>query len=227
MRLTGSFLVGILVAIIVVMIWRTVKVPLLIVWDRFAEKHFPLPAITHFYEKGLDGDPIGGMLPIALGMRVLIITETLEYSEETKDLFFVMVGASKKALEEEYPLFKLRSLAVEKRNSPLQYSSSLCGPNGELMEKCYKAWGKTQAVFNMNSRKKNVDLFLYDGGLAVDGKVINYTAMYLFDSTLPVTVEVLDKMGEKAPDDPAGETAAKTDIAKEADQERTDAVNAE
>lgn len=198
---TGSFFVGILVGIIIVMIWRSVKVPLLILWDRFAEKHFPLPAITHFYEEGLDGEMIGGLNPIQLGVRLLLITETLEYSEETKELFYIMADASKKALSEEYPLFELRSLAVEKRKSPVQFSSTLCGIDGEHFQKCVKAWNKTQAVHLMTSRVQNKDIFMYDGGLAVDGKVINYTAIYLFDSTLPVTVSVLEKVKQKQSED--------------------------
>jgi hypothetical protein len=196
-KITGSMVVGILVAIIVIMIWKTVQVPLLLLWDKFAAKHFPMPAIIHFYEKDLDGKNENGLLNIQLGMRVLIITETFEYSEETAPAFDVMVQASTDALKQEYPLFKLRYLAVKKRNAPIQYSSTLCGENGELMNKCYKAWMKTNAVFKMTAREKNKDMFLHDGGVEVDGEVINYTALYLFDNTLPVTVEVLDKMKNK------------------------------
>ena len=195
-KLTGSMFVGILAAIIVVMIWKSVQVPLLILWDKFAEKHFPLPPINHFYEEGLYGEEIGGLLPIQLGMRVLIITEFLDYSEETSHYFYKMIEASTAALKEEYPLFKLRWLAVRKRKSPIQYSNTLCGENGENISKCYKAWLKTEAVFKMTAREKNKDLFLYDGGIVVDDKIVNYTAMYLFDSTLPVTVAVLDNMKE-------------------------------
>ena len=73
---TGSLIVAILVAVIIILLWKTFQVPLMILWDKFAEKHFPLPKITHFYEEGLEGDPVGGLMAIALGMRVLIITET-------------------------------------------------------------------------------------------------------------------------------------------------------
>ena len=188
---TGSLIVAILVAVIVVLLWKTFQVPLLILWDRFAEKHFPLPKINHFYEEGLDGEPVGGLMAIALGMRVLIITETYEYTDERRDVFFKMVEASAEALKEQYPMFRLRYLAVRKRKSPLQYSSTLCGEDGELIAKCYKSWGRTQAVYQMSSREKNRDLFLYDGGMSVNGETINYTAFYLFDQTLPVTVDVL------------------------------------
>jgi hypothetical protein len=181
-KLTGSMFVGILAAIIVVMIWKSVQVPLLILWDKFAES--------------LYGEEIGGLLPIQLGLRVLIITEFLDYSEETSHYFYKMIEASTAALKEEYPLFKLRWLAVRKRKSPIQYSNTLCGENGENISKCYKAWLKTEAVFKMTAREKNKDLFLYDGGIVVDDKIVNYTAMYLFDSTLPVTVAVLDNMKE-------------------------------
>ena len=191
---TGSYFVGILVSIIIVMLWKTFQVPLLILWDKFAAKHFPLPEIKHFYEKDLKGKDDNGLWKVQLGMRVLIITEFLEYTEENSEYFYAMVNASAEALKEEFPLFKLRYLAVQKRDAPIQYSSTLCGENGENMKKCYKAWGKTEAVFKFTERKPNKDLFIYDGGVVVDDKIVNYTAMYLFDNTLPVTVSVLDQM---------------------------------
>ena len=196
-KITGSMVVGILVAIIVIMIWKTVQVPLLILWDRFAAKHYPMPEIKHFYEKDLDGQNENGLLNIQLGMRVLIITETFDYSEETAPAFDVMVESAIDALKKEFPLFRLRYLAVKKRNAPIQYSSTLCGENGELMNKCYKAWVKTNAVFKMTAREKNKDMFLHDGGVEVDGEVINYTALFLFDNTLPVTVDVLNRIEKK------------------------------
>ena len=196
-KIFGSVLVGLLVAIIILMIWKTIQVPILIAWDKFAAKHFPLPKIVHFYEKGLKGQDENGLLNIQLGMRVLLITETYEYSEETSPVFYAMIDASTEALKEQYPLFRLRHLAVQRRDAPLQYNSTLCGENGELINKCYKAWNKTEAVFKMEKREKNRDLFLYDGGVAVDGQIINYTALYLFDSTLPVTVSVLEDIEKK------------------------------
>ena len=212
-KITGSMIVGILVAVIVIMIWKTVQVPLLLLWDKFAAKHYPMPAIIHFYEKDLDGQNENGLLNIQLGMRVLIITETFEYSEETSPAFYVMVDAAADALKKEYPLFRLRYLAVKKRNAPVQYNSTLCGKDGELMNKCYKAWMKTTAVFKMTSREKNKDMFLHDGGVEVDGEVINYTALFLFDNTLPVTVEVLDQMDKKN---------TETDIAEKTESTETE-----
>ena len=105
-----------------------------------------------------------------------------------------MIDAAKDALYEEYPMFKLRWLAVRKRKSPIVYSATLCGKDGEKMDKCYKAWNKTEPVYKLGDRKPNVDVFMYDGGIAIDGTLINYTAIFLFDNTLPKTVAVLDQM---------------------------------
>ena len=131
-----------------------------------------------------------------------------------------MIDAAKDALYKEYPMFKLRWLAVRKRKSPIVYSATLCGKDGEKMDKCYKAWNKTEPVYKLGDRKPNVDLFMYDGGIAIDGTLINYTAMFLFDNTLPKTVAVLDniKTPENAAD--AGETTE--DIKETEDTESTE-----
>ena len=50
---TQSYIVAILFAIIVVLIGKSLQPVLLVLWDKFTRRFFPLPELTEFFEKGL------------------------------------------------------------------------------------------------------------------------------------------------------------------------------
>lgn len=187
---TQSYIVAILFAIIVVLIGKSLQPAILVLWDKFTRRFFPLPELTEFFEKGLHPTEDYTIPPNTQGLRVLAMTEELPLNSKSRPVYTQMVQESLKALSEEFPLFALRLNACEKRDLPQQYVCSLCGIEGEKMSKCLKAWLKSYAVRDMKARTQNKDLFLHDGEVNVPGKTdaVRYTVMVLFDGSLPVTL---------------------------------------
>ena len=200
-NLTNSYIVMILAVIIVVLICKALQPVVLLLWDKFRKKYFPLPELHEFKRQGLDPTEDYVIPPQMQGLRVLAMTEEVPL-KKNKTVYETMVQESLDALSEEFPLFKIRLAAVYKRGLPIQYVASLCDKEGELMPKCLKAWLKSWAVRDMKARVQNKDLFLHDGEVAVPGRgnqMVQYTVMVLFDGELPVTVP-------KAEGEPADET---------------------
>lgn len=198
-----SGILTVLVAIAVVLIGKSVQPFFVMLWGKFLCKFFPLPEVTEFYEKKLystETEP--GEPPMARGLRVLVMTEFLELGPKTKPLYQDMAETALNALSESSPLFALRLGAVDRRKAPKQYVCALCGKDGENMRKCLSAWMKTDALRNMRSRKKDKDLFLYDGEIDAPGEKesIRYTVMVLFDGNLPVTLPKKAEEGGPAPE---------------------------
>lgn len=188
---TKSGILTVLLAIAVVLIGKSLQPFFVMLWGKFLCRFFPLPDVTEFYEKKLySTEPEPGEPPMARGLRVLVMTEFLELNPKTRPLYQDMAEAALKSLSESSPLFALRLSAVDRRGAPKQYVCALCGKDGENMRKCLSAWMKTSALRNMRSRKQDKDLFLFDGETTVPGEAepIRYTAMVLFDGSLPVTL---------------------------------------
>lgn len=186
-KLTESYIVMILGVIIMVLIGKSLQPAVIVLWDKFMRKHFPLPDIHEFKRQGLDPTEDYVIPPEHQGLRVIAMTESLPY-KKNKNRYEEMVKESLEALSEEFPLFDVRLKAVYRRGLPIQYVWSHCGEEGELMPKCFKAWLKTKELKNMKARTQNKDLFLHDGVVSVNGKDVRYTVMVLFDGELPVTV---------------------------------------
>lgn len=203
---TQSYIVAILFAIIVVLIGKSLQPVILLLWDKFTHRFFPLPELKEFHEKGLHPTEDYDIPPNMQGIRVLAMTEELEFTPETKPYYEQMVQQSLQALSEEFPLFRRRLEVATRKNLPEQYVCSLCGTNGEKMPKCLKAWLKSNAVRDMKARVQNKDLFLHDGEIRVPGKeeCVRYTVMVLFDGSLPVTLpqKKEDSVSGEAPTNP-------------------------
>lgn len=187
---TQSYIVAILFAIIMVLIGKSLQPVVLVVWDKFTRRFFPLPELMEFHEQGLHPTEDYTIPPNTLGIRVLAMTEALAFCPDTKVYYEQMVQESLAALSEEFPLFDLRLKAAIRKELPQQYVCSLCGTDGENMNKCLKAWFKSYAVYEMKARRQNHDLFLHDGEIQLPGEddTTRYTVMVLFDGSLPVTL---------------------------------------
>ena len=74
---TQSYIVAILFAIIVVLIGKSLQPAILVLWDKFTRRFFPLPELTEFFEKGLHPTEDYTIPPNTQGLRVLAMTEEL------------------------------------------------------------------------------------------------------------------------------------------------------
>lgn len=187
---TKNYFVSILIAVVAMLVGKSVVPFVLILWDRFRNRFFPLPEITPFFESNLQETEDQDVPAHTQGIRVLAMTEALNLNSKTKSLYQEMVAQSLEALSKEHPIFQRRLEVVNRREKPMQYVAALCGKDGEKMRKCLSTWLKTYAVRDMKARTQNRDLFLHDGEIRVPktGEDIRYTVMVLFDGSLPVTI---------------------------------------
>lgn len=190
--LFDSYVVALLFLIIAVITGKSLQPALLSLWYKFQDRFFPLPELHNLYSKGLESPDTpakeGDAPPKMLGMRVLAMTETLD-GKKNKALYKEAVEESITKLCKEFELFDLRYNAVVRRDSPVEWVWVNCGQDGENMNNCFKAWVQSPHVFYMKARQQNRDMFLHDGTVtARDGAPVRYTVMFLFDSTLPVTI---------------------------------------
>lgn len=212
-----SFLVAALLLLASILISRSLQPIFMVQWYKFQQKHFPLPPVNTLEQKRF---PESGMVDDVpankLGMRVLAMTEDLD-GGTCQHAYYEMIEASLDALDQKSDLFRIRHEAVERRGSPVEYLWSLCGKDGELINKCFKAWLRSPNVAEMRARKQNRDMFLHDGTVTLkSGREIRYTVLVLFDGTLPQTIPqkqaVSPQNGEAvsvpAVTDAAGEDAA-------------------
>ena len=197
MKLTGSFFAAFLFMIAGVLIGKSLQPAFLVFCDKIQKKLFPRPDVTPFYEFNLEPTEDYTVHPIALGYRVLCMTEETRYNSKNKEYYNHMVDYALTELSARYPLFDLRLKAAKRRGSGVQYAWSLCGPDGEVMKQCVKAWFASRGCYLMKDRQKEKDLFLIDGELTKqNGEYLPFTVMVLFDGSLPVT---LPKVPAEAP----------------------------
>ena len=188
-KISGMFIVAMLFMIAGVMIGKSLQPAFLVLCDKISRALFPKPEVTPFYEENLEPKEDYVVHPLALGYRVLCMTEETRYNSQNKALYNQMVDYALEKLSEQYPLFDLRLKAAKRRESGVQYAWSLCGTDGELMKKCVKAWFASRGCYMMKDRQKEKDLFLIDGELTKkDGSFLPFTVMVLFDGSLPVTL---------------------------------------
>lgn len=186
---TKNYFVSILIAVVAMLVGKSVVSFVLILWDRFRARYFPLPALTPFFERGLEDQPDQDVPAHTQGIRVLAMTESLALNADTEPVYMDMVARSLDTLSGEHPIFARRLEVVNRRELPVQYTAALCGQDGRRMGKCLRTWLKTYPLRDMHARVQNRDLFLCDGLAEVPGGgEIRYTVMVLFDGGLPVTV---------------------------------------
>ncbi len=156
-------------------------------WYKITGKFFPLPPVTPFSEKRFVNE--GTVQEInssyASGMRILCVTEALEYNAQTKGFYNHMASEALKYLSEKSPTFAIRRKTVEKRRLPVQYCWTLCGQDGVNIKKCLRSWINSPALKLIKTHAMNKDLFIYDDKAEFNGEVTYYTVMVHFDGTLP------------------------------------------
>lgn len=161
-------------------------------WYKLMAKFFPLPPVTPFSEKRFVNEGTAQEInaSYASGMRILCITEALEYNAQTKSFYNHMASEALKYLSENSPTFAIRRKTVEKRRLPIQYCWSLCGQDGVNIKKCLKGWINSPALKLIKTHAMNKDLFIYDDKAEFNGELTYYTVMVHFDGTLPTADQV-------------------------------------
>lgn len=152
----------------------------------FSNKYFPKPEIKLIREQDLVEEP-------GRGVRVLVVTQFIEFSPEDEALMALydkIYAEAVESLNKDKPIFELRYSKVLEKKLPMRFYSCVCGEKNSGMRKCYSTWLSTINAKDFGAWKEGSELFMHDGlfNAPSTGEQKSSLVMFLFDSRLPKTI---------------------------------------